>query len=126
VVRAAHGSGWALAGDASLVMDPITGFGIGHARRDAELLSAAIASGLGGTSDLNQALIRYEKQRNRETSPDFDWTLNLARLQGVSEVEQRLFAAIGADHAEATDFLGVLTGVVPMRSIFSPSHDWSA
>jgi hypothetical protein len=86
------------------------------------LLSAAIASGLGGTSDLNQALIRYEKQRNRETSPDFDWTLNLARLQGVSEVEERLFAAIGADQAEATNFLGFLTGVVPMRSIFSPTH----
>jgi flavin-dependent dehydrogenase len=47
VVRAAHGPGWALAGDAGLVMDPITGFGIGHALRDAELLSAAIMSGLG-------------------------------------------------------------------------------
>jgi 2-polyprenyl-6-methoxyphenol hydroxylase-like FAD-dependent oxidoreductase len=122
VVRATHGSGWALAGDAGLVMDPITGFGIGHALRDAELLSAAIASGLGSTSDLNQALIRYEKQRNRETSPDFDWTLNLARLQGVREVEERLFAAIGANQAQATNFLGFLTGVVPMRSIFSPSH----
>ncbi len=52
VVRAAHGPGWALAGDAGLVMDPITGLGIGHALRDAELLSAAILDGLGGTRDL--------------------------------------------------------------------------
>ena len=122
VVRAAHGSGWALAGDAGLVMDPITGFGIGHALRDAELLSAAIISGLGGAGDLSRALAGYEKQRNRETSPALDWTLNLARLRGVSEVEERLFAAIGADQAEASNFLGFVTGVVPMRSLFSPAH----
>jgi 2-polyprenyl-6-methoxyphenol hydroxylase-like FAD-dependent oxidoreductase len=122
VVRAAHGPGWALAGDAGLVMDPITGLGIGHALRDAELLSAAIMSGLGGTSDLSRALAKYENQRNRETSPALDWTLNLAHLRGVSEVEERLFAAIGADQTEASNFLGFVTGVVPMRSFFSPAH----
>jgi 2-polyprenyl-6-methoxyphenol hydroxylase-like FAD-dependent oxidoreductase len=122
VVRAAYGSGWALAGDASLVMDPITGFGIGHALQDAELLSTAIVNGLGGTSELARALHGYEKQRNRETKPAFDWTVNLARLRGVSEIEERLFAAIGADQAEASSFFGFLTGVVPMRSLFSPTH----
>ena len=101
---------------------PITGFGIGHALRDAELLSAAIVSGLGGTSDLSRTLTRYEKQRNRETNPACDWTLNVAHLQGVSEVEERMFAAIGANQAEASNFLGFLTGVVPMRSFFSPAH----
>jgi 2-polyprenyl-6-methoxyphenol hydroxylase-like FAD-dependent oxidoreductase len=103
-------------------MDPITGFGIGHALRDAELLSAAIVSGLAGTSDLNRALTGYEKLRNRETNPALDWTLNLAHLRGVSEVEERLFTAIGADHVEASNFLGFITGVVPMRSFFSPAH----
>jgi 2-polyprenyl-6-methoxyphenol hydroxylase-like FAD-dependent oxidoreductase len=122
VVRAAYGSGWALAGDAGLVMDPITGLGIGYALRDAELLSTAIVTGLGGKSDLDRALIRYEKQRNRETKPAFDWTVNLAYLRGVSEVEERLFAAIGADQAEASSFLGFLTGVIPVRSFFSPAH----
>jgi 2-polyprenyl-6-methoxyphenol hydroxylase-like FAD-dependent oxidoreductase len=122
VVRAAYGSGWALAGDAGLVMDPITGLGIGHALRDAELLSTAIVSGLGGRSDQSRALARYEKQRNRETKPAFDWTLGLARLRGVDEIEERLFSAIGVDDAEASKFFGVLTGVVPMRSFFSPQH----
>jgi 2-polyprenyl-6-methoxyphenol hydroxylase-like FAD-dependent oxidoreductase len=122
VVGAAHGPGWALAGDAGLVMDPITGFGIGHALRDAEFLAAAIVSGLSGTSDLNQALTRYEKQRNRETNPAFDWTLKLAHLRGASDVEERLFAAIGADQVEASNFLGFITGVIPLRSFFSPAH----
>ena len=66
--------------------------------------------------------VRDEKQRNRETNPAFDWTLNVAHLQGVSEVEERMFAAIGANQAEASNFLGFLTGVVPMRSFFSPAH----
>ena len=40
--RRPYGAGWALAGDAGLVMDPITGQGKGHALRDADLLSAAV------------------------------------------------------------------------------------
>jgi 2-polyprenyl-6-methoxyphenol hydroxylase-like FAD-dependent oxidoreductase len=62
-------------------MDLITGLGIGHALRDAELLSTAILQGLGGKEDVSAALARYEKRRNRETNPAFGWTLGLARLR---------------------------------------------
>ena len=122
LVRAGHGPGWALAGDAGLVMDPITGLGIGHGLRDAELLSHAVLKGLGGAGDLPGALTRYEKQRNRETKPAFNWTLDVATLRGVNEIEEQLFRRIGADEAEASQFFGMLTGVVPMRSFFSPAH----
>jgi 2-polyprenyl-6-methoxyphenol hydroxylase-like FAD-dependent oxidoreductase len=122
LIRAACGPGWALAGDAGLVMDPITGLGIGHAMRDAELLSTAVLNGLGGTRDLPRALARYEKQRNRETKPAFNWTLDVANLRGLNEVEEELFRTIGADKAETSQFFGMLTGVVPMRSFFSPAH----
>ena len=122
VVRAAHGPGWALAGDAGLVMDPITGYGIGHALRDAELLSIAIVSGLDGKADLTRALIKYEKQRNRETYPALDWTLGLTCLRGVNEMEERLFAAIGGDKREASEFFGMMTGAFPMGSFFRPAH----
>jgi 2-polyprenyl-6-methoxyphenol hydroxylase-like FAD-dependent oxidoreductase len=122
VVHAAHGPGWALAGDAGLVMDPITGYGIGHALRDAESLSTAIVTGLGGKADLSRALIRYEKQRNHEIFPALDWTLGLTRMRGVTQTEERLFAAIGADKREASTFLGMITGAVPMGSFFSPPH----
>jgi hypothetical protein len=37
-------------------MDLITGLGIGHALRDAELLSTAILQGLGGKEDVSAAL----------------------------------------------------------------------
>jgi flavin-dependent dehydrogenase len=48
--RQPYGPDWALAGDAGLVMDSITGQGIGHALRDADLLAASVAEGLGGTN----------------------------------------------------------------------------
>jgi 2-polyprenyl-6-methoxyphenol hydroxylase-like FAD-dependent oxidoreductase len=111
-----------LAGDAGLVMDPITGLGIGHGLRDAELLSRAVLNGLGGAGDLPGALARYEKQRNRETKPAFNWTLDVATLRGVNEIEEQLFRTIGADDVETSQFFGMLTGVVPMRSFFSPAH----
>ncbi|MEV4619637.1 FAD-dependent monooxygenase [Asanoa sp. NPDC049573] len=44
--RVAHGAGWALVGDAGIVMDPVAGQGISNAFRDAELLAAAIVRGL--------------------------------------------------------------------------------
>jgi 2-polyprenyl-6-methoxyphenol hydroxylase-like FAD-dependent oxidoreductase len=122
LVRAGYGPGWALAGDAGLVMDPITGLGIGHALRDAELLSTAVIDGIGVRRDLPAALTRYEKQRNRETEPAFNWTLDIAGLRGVNETEEELFRTIGADKAEASRFFGMLTGVVPVRSFFSPGH----
>src|SRR5262249_25940072 len=44
-VRTPFGSGWALVGDAGLVMDPITGQGISDAFRDADLLAGAVVAG---------------------------------------------------------------------------------
>src|SRR6201994_2194905 len=55
-LRQPYGPGWALVGDAGLLMDPVTGQGISHAFRDAELLADAVADGaLGGCRRLAQA-----------------------------------------------------------------------
>ena len=86
-------------------MDPIAGLGIGHGLRDAELLSHAVLKGLGGAGDLPGALTRYEKQRNRETKPAFNWTLDVATLRGVNEIEEQLFRKIGADEADGLSVL---------------------
>ena len=73
-------------------------------------------------ADLTRALIKYEKQRNRETYPALDWTLGLTCLRGVNEMEERLFAAIGGDKREASEFFGMMTGAFPMGSFFRPAH----
>ncbi len=82
----------------------------------------AIVRGLGGRQRLRGAMKSYEKQRNVQTKPAFDWTLHVAQLRGVSPIEERLFRAIGADQVESSNFFGMLTGTVPVRSVFSPSH----
>ena len=73
--------------------------------RDDRVAIQAIVSGSGAPVTQQGALARYEKQRNRETSPTSRLTLGLARLRGVNEIEERLFAAIGADERRSVQLL---------------------
>jgi flavin-dependent dehydrogenase len=66
--RRAHGSGWALVGDAGYFKDPLTAHGITDALRDAELLATAIDEG----SD--RALADYQEQRDAASLDVFDAT----------------------------------------------------
>ncbi|MGZ4617858.1 MAG: NAD(P)/FAD-dependent oxidoreductase [Frankiaceae bacterium] len=120
--RRPYGPGWALVGDAGLVMDPVTGQGIADAFRDAELLSDALEQALSGRTALQAAMSRYERARNRAARPMFDFTTRLARLDPPRPAEQRLFAAIAEQPAQVQRFFGVLTGAVPQRQFFTPGN----
>ena len=118
-IRVSSGPGWALAGDAGLVMDSITGQGMGHALRDADLLSDAIISGLGG-GGLDRALARYVKQRDKQTKAMFDFTVRIASFPPPTPAEQTMFAAIAERPEETSQLLGAVAGSVPITSLFSP------
>jgi len=118
--RQPYGAGWALVGDAGLLLDPITGQGIGHAFRDAELLADAVADGLGGIRPLDDALGRYHRARDRATRPMYDFTGRLAALAPPRAAEMALFQAIGRRQEDADRFIGALTGSVPLRAFMSP------
>ncbi|SNT65112.1 Dehydrogenase (flavoprotein) [Asanoa hainanensis] len=107
--RAAHGPGWALVGDAGVVMDPVAGQGISNAFRDAELLAAAIVRGLGPGGRLDDALAGYQRDRDAAALPIYSMTRSLATLR-VSAAQRLLLAAIADDPAETTRFLAVLAG----------------
>ncbi|GAA4094979.1 NAD(P)/FAD-dependent oxidoreductase [Nonomuraea soli] len=78
--RVPYGPGWALVGDAGVVMDSITAQGMTNALRNAELLSLAVASG---------DFAAHHRERDRGLSRMYDLTLHLARHRpGVAE---RLF-----------------------------------
>ncbi|HEX6975382.1 MAG TPA: FAD-dependent monooxygenase, partial [Vicinamibacterales bacterium] len=66
--RRAHGSGWALVGDAGYFKDPLTAHGITDALRDAELLAAAVGEG----SD--EALANYQQKRDAASLDLFETT----------------------------------------------------
>jgi len=120
--RKPHGPGWALVGDAGFVMDPITGQGIGHAFRDAELLADAIYAGFDGRQPLDAALAGYEQKRNLEALPMYEFTTDLASFRPPNAEERVLFASLVGNQPEIDRFLGVLTGVVPIREYFAPGN----
>lgn len=109
---------WALVGDAGLVMDSITAQGISNALRDAELLSSAIAAGLGGTRPLDGAMADYRRARDTAARAMYDFTADLASFAAPSAQERELFAAIAREQAEIDRFLGVFAGAIPMKGYF--------
>jgi 2-polyprenyl-6-methoxyphenol hydroxylase-like FAD-dependent oxidoreductase len=66
-LRAAHGPGWVLAGDAGWWKDPLSTHGITDALRDAETLAGAVVPALsGGATDaaIGAALAGYQAERD--------------------------------------------------------------
>jgi 2-polyprenyl-6-methoxyphenol hydroxylase-like FAD-dependent oxidoreductase len=120
-VRTPHGPGWALVGDAGLVMDPVTGQGIADALRDAELLADALADGLGGAATLDAALAGYRAARDRAVMPMYRFTADLAAMGPPRPEEALLFRALAGRQAEIDRFLGVLTGAVAIPAYFAPA-----
>jgi flavin-dependent dehydrogenase len=76
--RKPWGPGWALVGDAGYMKDPITGFGIADAFRDAELLASALDEVLSGRQAPEVALAAYQEQRDAAAIPVYEFTLQLA------------------------------------------------
>jgi 2-polyprenyl-6-methoxyphenol hydroxylase-like FAD-dependent oxidoreductase len=118
--RRPYGPGWALVGDAGMTLDPITGQGIGNAFRDAERLTEAVDAGFAGRTPLETALAEYERQRNEETLPMYEFTSQLAAFSPPGVEQQVLFAAIAKKPEAANRFFGALTGSVPLQEFFAP------
>jgi 2-polyprenyl-6-methoxyphenol hydroxylase-like FAD-dependent oxidoreductase len=120
--RVPYGPGWALVGDAGLVMDPITGQGIGYALRDAELVAEAIEAGLTGRESLGAALAGYQRARDAASLPMYTFTTELASFPPPRPEQEALFAALATKPAEVDRFLGVLAGAVSLQEYFSPGN----
>jgi 2-polyprenyl-6-methoxyphenol hydroxylase-like FAD-dependent oxidoreductase len=128
-IHVPHGPGWALAGDAGLVLDPVSAHGISNALRDAELLARAVVEGLGGPGGggcepgggrggpggLGAALAGYHRQRDAAACPMFDLTARTARLDPLSRGERLLYGSLAGRPAEISRFFGALSGTEPLR-----------
>lgn len=108
--RVPYGPGWALVGDAGLVMDPVGAQGISNAFRDAESLSAAVIDG---------DLAGYHHARDAAVGPMYDLVGDFARLR-LSARQRLLLRSIADRPAEVDRFLGVLAGSVPAGPYFRP------
>jgi len=63
-LRIPYGKGWALVGDAGMVMDPWSGQGIDQASTHAVLLAEHLANYLSGAQDWETAMQTYHRARN--------------------------------------------------------------
>jgi len=106
-----YGPGWALVGDAGLVMDPVTGVGIADALRDAELLTDAVVGGM--------PLAGYQAARDAAALPMYEMTTDLASFAPPRPEQEMLLRALEGDQAEIDRFLSVLTGSLPIAEYFT-------
>jgi flavin-dependent dehydrogenase len=100
ILRAAHGPGWALVGDAGYHRDAVTGHGLSDAYRDAELLAVALHHALGGD---DTALADYQRQRDNALRDVFELTCAMAAYPPVAvfvELQKQLARALDTEAAE--------------------------
>jgi flavin-dependent dehydrogenase len=117
-VRVPCGPGWALVGDAGLVMDPVSAQGIGNAFVQAEWLAAALTTGLGGGAPLAGCLTDYQRRRDAAMLPMYDFTLRLASLTPDPAMQFLLDSLVGRQ-TEIDRMLGVFAGIIPIPTYFS-------
>jgi 2-polyprenyl-6-methoxyphenol hydroxylase-like FAD-dependent oxidoreductase len=120
--RKPYGPGWALIGDAGYIKDPITGFGISDAFRDAELLTTALDAGFSGRAPIDGALAAYERKRNERSKPFYDLTLDTARMEPLRVEQIELLRALQRNPSAASQFFGVLTMAVQPADFFAPQN----
>ena len=120
--RRPYGPGWALVGDAGYHKDPITGYGIRDALRDAELLAEAASAGLAGREPMEQTLARYESARNAASIDHYRFTCDLARLEGPSPMVQALLAALSGNAQDTSRFMGTVATTVPISEFYAPNN----
>jgi 2-polyprenyl-6-methoxyphenol hydroxylase-like FAD-dependent oxidoreductase len=117
--RCSHGPGWALAGDAGVVMDSVTAQGMTNALRDATYLSNAVVAGLGGSRPLASALHDHQRHRDHAIRGMYDFTLGLAAFRPATNGQRRFLTAIAADQQETSRFLAAFAGIVPPEDYFT-------
>jgi flavin-dependent dehydrogenase len=139
--RAASGPGWALVGDAGVVMDSITAQGITNALRDADRLATAVVAGLGGeplgsgpasagppdpgfagARALGSALAGHGRRRDRDIRAMFDFTVDIAGFRPLTALQRQLFASLAGRPAEIDRFLGAFAGITPVDEYFSTGN----
>lgn len=120
--RRPFGPGWALVGDAGYHKDPITAQGITDAFRDAELLAEAIDAGFSSGMRMEDALARYEEQRNTATMAMYELTNQFAILQPPPMEAQMLMGALMHDEEQRNRYFGVMAGTVQIPDFFAPEN----
>ena len=120
--RRPYGPGWALVGDAGYHKNPITAMGINDAFRDAELLSDAIHGAFSGGRGYEEAMGEYQRARDSEAKPVYEFTDDFAQLQPPPPEMQQLLGAMHGNQEAMDGFVSVQASTLPAPEFFAPEN----
>ena len=120
--RKPYGPGWALVGDAGYTTDPCTAQGITNALRDAERLAGALDEALSGCRPYGDALAQYQRERDEEVGPMYEFTFGLAAMEPPPPEVQQLLGAVAGNQEAMDDWARMFAGVMPVPEFFAPEH----
>jgi 2-polyprenyl-6-methoxyphenol hydroxylase-like FAD-dependent oxidoreductase len=120
--RKPYGPGWALVGDAGYIKDPITAQGINDAFRDAEWCATALDQAFTGSQSFDQAMGGYQRARDEQVLPMYEFTCQLAKLEPPPPEMQRLFGAIHGNQKAMDGFAQMNAGSLSPAKFLSPEN----
>jgi 2-polyprenyl-6-methoxyphenol hydroxylase-like FAD-dependent oxidoreductase len=119
--RTPYGPGWALAGDAGYLHDPITAQGITDAFRDAELLTTAVTQHRAGRP-YAAAMADYQTSRDAAVLAMYEFTADLATLEPPPPEMQALLGAMVGNPAAMDGFVSAYAGSISPADFFTPEN----
>jgi 2-polyprenyl-6-methoxyphenol hydroxylase-like FAD-dependent oxidoreductase len=120
--RKPYGPGWVLVGDAGYTKDPVTAQGIANAFVDAERVAAALDETWAGEASFDDAMARYQGDRDAATLPMYEFTTQLATLAPPPPEMQELLGAIAGNQPAMDAFISVNAGTMSPPEFFDPDH----
>ncbi len=120
--RTPFGPGWALAGDAGYVKDPITAQGIADALTGAEHCADALHEFFADRRPFDEVMGEYQRQRDEHALPIYELTTQLATLEPPPPEMQQLLAAIVGNQPAMDDFVSVMAGTLSPAEFFDPAN----
>jgi 2-polyprenyl-6-methoxyphenol hydroxylase-like FAD-dependent oxidoreductase len=120
--RKPFGAGWALVGDAGYIKDPITGQGILDAFRDSERCVQALDETFGGARAYDAAMADYQRERDEQVLPMYEFTCQIATLQPPPPELQRVIEALPGNQRAMDDFVRVNAGTLSPAVFFAPEN----
>ena len=120
--RKPFGPGWALLGDAGYHKNPITAMGINDAFRDAELVAGAVHDAFSGRAPYEEGMRRYQRIRDEQAMPVYEFTDDFAQLQPPPPEMQQLLGAMQGNQEAIDGFVSVQAATLPAPEFFAPEN----
>ena len=120
--RKPYGPGWALVGDAGYTKDPITAQGMSDAFRDAELCATALDDAFCGARSYEEAMSVYQRTRDAQVLPIYEFTTQLATLEAPPMEMQQLLGAVHGNQDAMDAFVSLTAGTVSPVEFFDPEN----